>query len=109
MSEPGRMPSRNPASAAYGDTQVAPGTAPSGVRPLGSAPAQPAAPASGNDPLIGTTIDGRYIVEGILGEGGMGVVYGARHVHIDRKVALKVLRSEFAKDREIVDRFLQEA
>ena len=61
------------------------------------------------DPLVGQTIDGRYLVEGVLGEGGMGVVYQARHTGIDRKVALKVLRSEFANDREILERFVLEA
>jgi serine/threonine-protein kinase len=61
------------------------------------------------DPLVGQTIDGRYLVEGVLGEGGMGVVYRARHTGIDRKVALKVLRSEFANDREILERFVLEA
>jgi serine/threonine-protein kinase len=69
----------------------------------------PASGAKGIDPLVGTTIDGRYVVDKRLGEGGMGVVYLARHRVIDRKVALKVLRAEFARDQEIVDRFLQEA
>ncbi len=61
------------------------------------------------DPYIGTTFDHRYKIEKLLGEGGMGFVYLARHKVIDKKVAIKVLRAEMAKDREILDRFLQEA
>jgi serine/threonine-protein kinase len=66
-------------------------------------------PRGGKDPYVGTTFDGRYKNEKPLGEGGMGVVYLARHKVIDKKVAIKVLRADLAKDREIVDRFVQEA
>jgi len=61
------------------------------------------------DPYIGTTFDHRYKIEELLGEGGMGWVYLARHKVIDKKVAVKVLKSELAKNREILERFLQEA
>jgi eukaryotic-like serine/threonine-protein kinase len=61
------------------------------------------------DPYVGTTFDGRYKVESVLGEGGMGVVYLARHKVIDKKVAVKVLRADMAREKEITDRFLQEA
>lgn len=61
------------------------------------------------DPLLDTTIDGRYAIESRLGEGGMGVVYKARHVLIDKPVAIKILRKEAAQDTASVQRFIQEA
>ena len=64
---------------------------------------------AGKDPYLGTTFDRRYKIEQIIGEGGMGFVYLARHKAIDKKVAIKVLRKDMARDRENVDRFAQEA
>jgi serine/threonine-protein kinase len=66
-------------------------------------------PPGAKDPYIGTTFDHRYKIERLLGEGGMGFVYLARHKVIDKKVAVKVLRPELAKDEEIFERFVQEA
>jgi len=63
----------------------------------------------GNDALIGVVVDGRYRVEQQIGEGGMGVVYRATHVSLNKQLALKVLRGEMAKDAEVVQRFIQEA
>ena len=52
---------------------------------------------------------GSFRVTGLLGEGGMGRVYGAEHVLIGRKAAIKVLASEVASDRDVVSRFFNEA
>jgi tRNA A-37 threonylcarbamoyl transferase component Bud32 len=61
------------------------------------------------DPYVGKTFDRRYLIERVIGEGGMGVVYAARHKMIDKRVAIKVLRGEMALDHELNERFLQEA
>jgi serine/threonine protein kinase len=68
-------------------------------------------PAPNNDdPLVGQTLNGTYVVEFALGEGGMGRVYKAHHTRISNKFfAIKVLRSEFSSNREMVARFRREA
>ena len=62
-----------------------------------------------DDPMIGSLAAGRYRVLKLLGEGGMGQVYLAEHVAIEKRVALKVLRAEYASKGDIVTRFQQEA
>ena len=60
------------------------------------------------DLLIGQTI-GNYLVTQKLGEGGMGAVYLAEHPSIGKKVALKVLHSEFSTNQDVTQRFFNEA
>ncbi|MBV1859416.1 MAG: serine/threonine protein kinase, partial [Nannocystaceae bacterium] len=59
--------------------------------------------------LPGTTLEGRYHVLEMIGEGGMGHVFLAEHVTLGRKVAIKVLREELALEPANVERFFQEA
>ena len=55
-------------------------------------------PGRGPDPLVGRAVDGRYEILALLGEGGMGQVYEVRHVSLDRRFAMKLLRRELARD-----------
>jgi serine/threonine protein kinase len=48
-------------------------------------------------------------IQGVIGEGGMGVVYRAQHVVIEKPVAIKVLHDHFAKQKEMVEQFIIEA
>jgi serine/threonine-protein kinase len=61
------------------------------------------------DPIVGSTVDGRYEVVEVLGEGGMGRVYRVRHVALERSFAMKVLRRDLARDEDLGARFIHEA
>jgi serine/threonine protein kinase len=61
------------------------------------------------DPLLGRVFDGKYRLDEILGGGGMGTVYRATHLLIDRPVALKVLSQRFVGDQTAQQRFRREA
>jgi eukaryotic-like serine/threonine-protein kinase len=62
-----------------------------------------------NEPMIGQLIGERYKVIKKIGEGGMGEVYVAEHIHIEKRVALKLLRAEVLSNQEAVSRFRIEA
>jgi serine/threonine-protein kinase len=62
-----------------------------------------------NDPRIGTTIAGRYVIEEALGIGGMATVYRAHHKLVDRPCAIKVLSLQLAQDATARERFRREA
>jgi serine/threonine-protein kinase len=61
------------------------------------------------DGLLGRTIDQRYRVEALLGEGGMGLVYRVTHTRLNKPLAIKVLRRENTRDPEVLARFRREA
>lgn len=59
--------------------------------------------------FVGTTIDGRYRIDALLATGGMGAVFRARHLGLDRDIALKMLHPELTSDPTSVKRFQREA
>src|ERR1044071_2666013 len=61
------------------------------------------------DPLIGRTLDEKYLLDERLGTGGMGTVYRATHLLIDRPVAVKVLNPRYVEDEAAQVRFRREA
>jgi serine/threonine-protein kinase len=70
----------------------------------------PASNEPEQDPLIGSIVGGRYRIIDILGEGGMGRVYRAEQQMGTsvRQVAVKTLLSQYAKDTQVVARFMRE-
>ncbi len=61
------------------------------------------------DPLIGEVVGGSYKIEAKLGAGGMGTVYIASHMRVDRQFAIKVLNFKLSDDKTAVQRFEREA
>lgn len=99
-----------------------PGARTSGTRRPVSAPLPPSAPPPrpphtgpvvlrplGSASMIGATVANRYVIEEKIGSGGMGVVYRARQLLVDRAVALKILPRDLADDAAAARRFTNEA
>ena len=61
------------------------------------------------DSLSGQTLSGKYRLDSILGQGGMGTVYVATRLHIGDTVAVKILHRQYTKDPSIAARFRREA
>src|SRR5579859_6716086 len=77
--------------------------------PAGRKAEKPSLRPGGPESLVGTTISGRYRIERLLGEGGMGTVYQAEHTHMRKRLAVKVLHPEMSRLPEVVARFEREA
>jgi serine/threonine-protein kinase len=60
-------------------------------------------------PKAGDIVAGKYRIEKVVGEGGMGVVFAAHHLTLDQRVAVKVLLVDAAQGEEVVERFVREA
>ncbi len=69
----------------------------------------PLRPKTAGDPLVGRVIAERYLVLARLGEGGMGRVYLAEHVKMNRQCAVKVMNPSLLNDAESSTRFAREA
>lgn len=63
----------------------------------------------GLEHYIGEVLDGKYRIEQLLGQGGMGAVYLATHLGTERPVALKIIAPEFMRNDEFIERFKREA
>src|SRR5437763_6313976 len=61
------------------------------------------------DPFIGQTLANKYLIEELIKSGGMGAVYLGKHVLMDKRVAIKVLRPSLGMDNDVVSRFSREA
>jgi serine/threonine-protein kinase len=59
--------------------------------------------------MLGRTLSGRYRIERIIGEGGMGTVYSVEHMHMRKRLAVKILHPEMSRLPEFVARFEREA
>ena len=71
------------------------------ARLRGTVPAQ--------DPFIGTILNGTYQIQEVVGRGGMGCVYKARDILMERTVAIKMLHAHLVQDQASIARFQQEA
>jgi serine/threonine-protein kinase len=65
--------------------------------------------AAQTDPYIGNLTAGKYVILGLINEGGMGAVYRALQLPVERQVAFKVLRAELQDSDQGQDRFVREA
>jgi serine/threonine-protein kinase len=95
-------PSDRGAATKSEEPRQAPGRAERKVERPGARPSSPAS-------LVGVVLSGRYLIERVIGQGGMGAVYLAEHMHMHKRLAVKVLHGEMSRLPEVVARFEREA
>src|SRR5262249_33074989 len=108
----GSAPSPPPAYPSTAPASIPPALSPQHVAvlsrgSLGSPPLPKDLPATAS--RTRTVGDGKYVLEELLGEGGVGEVYRATHRDLRKKVAIKVLHASFQKDLDFCSRFVAEA
>jgi serine/threonine protein kinase len=85
-------------------------TMPAAERPEIDAPPVSSPPPSVNlDPLLGRSLGGKYTILALIGAGGAGSVYRARHVMLQKDIAIKVMHPSLRKDPSFAERFHSEA
>jgi len=110
MSPPDTPSSRFAATEIGGPPSAAAVTAGPAVTPLSYADPKSVVHVAPPDELLGTTLRETYVIERVLGEGGMGRVYLASHTRIkNKRFAIKTLHPEFMRNKEAVARFFREA
>lgn len=77
------------------------------TRPSGN-PRRSTRPLNVPETLIGRVLDGRFRLDKVLSSGGMGIVFEATQLSIQRKVAVKLLKPTLSADGELIQRFMQE-
>lgn len=103
---PTPLPAREPGVIdLHGRKESEPGILPSGT----STKLEATDPSQSGVLESGTLIAERYRIDALIGEGGMGKVYSAEHVHMRKQVAVKVLHPEMSTTPDIVARFEREA
>jgi serine/threonine-protein kinase len=81
----------------------------SGINDSAAGASEGAPEADGAEARIGLVVDDKYTIVRLLGKGGMGAVYEARHARLARRFAIKFLLPELSANREVLKRFENEA
>ena len=99
----------SPLSRSRGSPRVATLSAVSGVAAASESASGDEPPKASAPTLVGRVLDGRFTVEALLGEGGLGQVYRGKHVRLNRAVAIKVMHAHHVTRTELRTRFDREA
>lgn len=62
-----------------------------------------------DDALIGTIVERRFVIDKVIGRGGISTVYKVKHLHADIEACIKILHSSYTSTEESVERFRREA